>query len=82
MYIADTVELGADTSCLRIGELTVYVHQDLIGLIQFFHHDIDIVCQAREAAHDNQAGNGNDDCCKGHKAMAENAQKAFLQQIP
>ena len=77
-HIVQSIDFGADASCLSVGKTAVNIHQDLAGLIQVLHHHIQVVGQDGEAAHDQQAGHGDTDSGEGHKAMQEDAPHAFL----
>ena len=77
-HIVQGIDLGAHASCLGITQVAVNIDQNLTGLVQVLHHHIQVVGQDGEAAHDQQAGHGDTDSGKGHKAMEEDAPHAFL----
>ena len=80
-HIVQGIDLGAHASCLGITQVAVNIDQNLTGLVQVLHHHIQVVGQDGEAAHDQQAGHGDTDSGKGHKAMQEDAPHALLQQV-
>ena len=79
--IINEVDLGTDASCFCIFQCAVNIDQDLIGLIQFFHHDVYVIYQDGETAHDQKAGDGDAHSRKGHESVGKNALDAFFQQI-
>ena len=76
--IVHQVDLCTDAFRLGIGQAAVDVYQDLTGLIQLLHHDVQVVGQGGEAAHDDQAGHRHTHGGKGHKPMEEDPAEAFL----
>ena len=77
--VFDHIDLGADALGLCLCEAAVHISQDLIGLIQFLHHDIDIVHQNGEAAHDQQTCHRDTHSGEGHEAVEENTPDALFQ---
>ena len=80
-HIGDLIDLGADTLGFRVGQFTVHINQNFIGLVQFFHHDVQIVHQDGEAAHNQQARHRDADGSKGHESVEEDSPDALFQQI-
>ena len=81
-HIVQKVDLRADGSCLGVGKVAVDVHHNFAGLIQILNHDVQIVSQRGEAAHDDQTRHRDADSSKGHEAVLENAAEALLEQVP
>ena len=80
-HIVQEVNFGTDALGFGIGQVGVYVDKDFAGLVQFLHHDVQVVGQNGEAAHDDQTGHRNTHSGEGHKSMEENTPEAFFQQI-
>ena len=78
-HIVQQVDPGADGSCLRIRQVAVHIGKDLAGFVQLLHHDIQVIGQNGEAAHDDQTCHRNTDCREGHEAVEENAPDALFQ---
>ena len=76
--IVQQIYFCADGSCLGIGQLAVHIHKDLTGPVQILHHDIQVVGQDGEAAHDDQARHRDAHGGERHEAVEENATEAFL----
>ena len=81
MNVSDHIDLRPDALglILRIGLVNIDDH--FILLFQLRHHNAEIVQNQTEAAHDDQAGNGDADCREGHEAVEENTPDAFADQI-
>ena len=77
-HIVQRIDFGADASCFGIGQGGIHIHHDFAGLVQLLHHHVQVVGQNGEAAHNQQARNGNANSGKGHKAVEEDAAKTFL----
>ena len=77
-HIVQRIDFRADAPGLGIGQVTVHVDQDFTGLVQVLNHHVQVVGQNGEAAHNQQARNGNANSGKGHKAVEEDAAKTFL----
>ena len=80
-HIVQHIDLGTNALGFGIGKLAVYVDKDFAGLVQILHHDIQIVGQDGEAAHDHKTCHRNAHGSEGHKAMGKNMPQAFLQKI-
>ena len=76
--IAQGVDFRADASGFGIGQAAVHIHQDLTGLVQVLHHNIQIIGQDGEAAHNQKASHRDAHSGEGHEAMEENSPEAFL----
>ena len=76
--VAQGVDFGTNASGFGIGQAAVHIHQNLTGLVQVLHHNIQIIGQDGEAAHNQKAGHRDAHSRERHKAMEENSPEAFL----
>ena len=80
-HIVDLVDSGSDAPGVGVRQVAVHINQNFICLIQILHHQVHIVNQSGEAAHNQQAGHRDNDGGKGHEAVGENATDALHEQI-
>ena len=59
----------------------IHIGKDLILLLQLIDVMVDIDGEQRKAAHDQQAGNNDDDAGEGHEAVRRDAAEALAYQI-
>ena len=78
IHIGKLIDLCADASGFRIGQAAVHIGHNLIGLVQILHHNVYIVNQGGEAAHDHKAGHRNQHSGKGHKTVEEDSPDALF----
>ena len=76
--VVQGVDFRADASGFGVGQAAVHIHQNFTGLVQVLHHNIQVVGQDGEAAHNQKACHRDAHSGEGHEAMEENSTEAFL----
>ena len=61
--------------------MLVDVDQNFVFLLQIQNHDVQVIENQAERAHDDQARNRHADCRKGHEAVQKHTLEALAQQI-
>ena len=79
MDIGDQPDLSLNAVSVGLGVGFVDIDHDLVGLVQFIHHDAHIVHQKGEAAHDQQAGHRHENGGEGHETVGKDATDALFK---
>jgi len=79
--VGDHVDLRTDALGLGLGIIFVDIDEDLILLLEIDDHDMQIVEDQAERAHDDETGNRHADGGEGHEPVEKNASDAFAEQI-
>ena len=78
--IVDQIDAGADALGLGLGVALVDADEDLVLLLQIVDDQADVIGDKAEARDDHEAGHGDADCGKGHKAMLEDRLRALADE--